>query len=74
MVDAFCLGSGSGLVRFLCLIHVSQALIITHIARFLDRSRFILFIGFELVSFYWLYFIHSIMVHRTCSVFATPGV
>ena len=56
------------------LISLSQALIITCVARFLDRSRFILFIGFVLVLFDWFYFIHSIMGHRAWSVFATPGV
>jgi hypothetical protein len=44
-------------------IYLSQALIITHIARFLDRSRFILFIGFVMVRFDWFYLIHSIMGH-----------
>jgi hypothetical protein len=48
MIDAFRLGSGSCPVRFLCLIYLSQALIISHVVRFLDRSRFILFMGFVL--------------------------
>jgi hypothetical protein len=47
-------------------------LIITCVTRFLVRSRFILFIGFVLVVFYWFYFIHSIMGHRACSDFAKP--
>ena len=38
------------------LIYVSQALINTRVARFLDRSRFILFIGL-----YWFYFIGFIL-------------
>ena len=63
-----------GLFVSCVVIYLSQALIITRGARFLDRSRFILFIGFVLVLFYWFYFIHSIMGHRACSVFATPGV
>jgi len=29
---------------------------------------------FHLWDLYWLYLIHSIMGHRACSVFATPGV
>ena len=43
-------------------IYVSQAWIITLIARLLDRSGLI------------NYPIHCIMGHRACSVFATPGV
>jgi hypothetical protein len=50
-------------------IYLSQALIIPCVARFLDHSRFISFIGFVLVLFYWFYCIHSIMEHRACSVF-----
>ena len=44
MVVGFWFGSSSRLVRFLCLIHLSQPLIISHIVRFLDRPGFILFI------------------------------
>ena len=51
MIVAFRLGSGSFLVSFV-LIYLSQALNITRVTRFLDRSGFILFIGFVLVSFY----------------------
>jgi len=43
------------------------------ILHFADAG-FILFMGFVLVSFNWFYFIHSMMVHRASSVFATPGV
>jgi len=49
MVAAFGLGSGSCVVRFFVQIYLLQALIITCVARFLDRSRFILFMGFVLV-------------------------
>jgi len=73
MVVVFKLGSGSVLFVSCVLIYLSQALSITHVARYLDRSRFILFIGFVLVLFYWLYFIQSIMEHRARSVFATSG-
>jgi hypothetical protein len=51
-----------GLFVSFVLINLSQALIITRVARFLDCS------GFN------LYLFHSIMGHRACSVFATPGV
>jgi len=46
-------GQGKDLVSFFCfgLINVSDALSITHVARFLDRSRFILFMGFVLVLY-----------------------
>ena len=69
-------GYGRVLVLFVSfvLIFLSQALIITLVVRFLDRSRFILFIGFVLVLFHWFYFIHSIMGHLACSGFVTPGV
>jgi len=56
------------------LIYLSQALIITCFARFLDRTKLILFMGFVLVILYWFYFIHSVMGHCACCVFATPGV
>jgi hypothetical protein len=56
------------------LIFLSQSSIVTRVARFLDRLRSILFIGFVFVLFYWFYFVHSIMGYRACSVFATPGV
>jgi hypothetical protein len=71
-----CSGLGRVLVLFVpfVLINLSQAFIITRVARLLDRSRFILFICFVLVLFYWLYFIHSIMAHCACSVYATSGV
>jgi hypothetical protein len=69
-------GHGWVLVLFVSfvLIYLSQALSITRVARFLDCSGFISFMGFVLVGFYLLDFIHNIMGHHTCSVFATPGV
>ena len=50
----FGLTLGRVLVLFLSfdLIYLSQALIITCVARFLDCSGFFLFMGFELVVFY----------------------
>ena len=45
-----------GLVVSFVLIYLSQALNITLVTRFLDRSRFILFIGL-----YWFYFIGFIL-------------
>jgi len=60
VVDAF--GSRSGYGRVLVLfisvlpIHPSQALIVTRIVRFLDRSWCILFTGFELVLFDLLFY------------------
>jgi len=59
---------------FFVLINVSKALIITHVARFLDHSRYIVSMGFVLIVFDWFCFIHSIKGHRACSIFATPGV
>ena len=49
-----------GLFVSFVLIYLSQALIITWVARLLDRSGFI------------PYFIHSIMGYCVCSVSATP--
>jgi len=49
--------------------YLSQMLMITHVARFLDRSGFNLFMGFV-----WFYSIHTIMGHHASSVFATSGV
>jgi hypothetical protein len=74
MVVAFGLGSGSCLVRFVC-----SNLFISGIDYYTRREVFgllkVYFIyRFVLVLFYWFYFIHSIMGHRACSVFATPGV
>jgi len=43
-------------------INVSRALIITCVAKLLDRSGFT------------LHFIHSFLGHCACSVFSTPGV
>jgi hypothetical protein len=51
------------------LIDLSQALTITPIVWFLDRSGLIFFMGL-----YWFEFIHSIMGHQACSVVETPGV
>jgi hypothetical protein len=70
------LGQGRVIVLFgsFVLIDVSQALIVTNVARFLDRSWFNLFTGFVFVLFLWFYFIHSIMGHRTCRVFAAAGM
>ena len=62
MVVAFGLGSGSCLVRFLC-----SNLFISGIDYYTRREVF------GLLRVYFL-FIHSIMGHRACSVFATPGV
>ena len=56
------------------LIYSSQALIFSRVGRFLDPSRFILFIGFVLVSYYSFHSIHSIMGHCVCSGVATPGM
>ena len=53
-------------------IYLSEAWTITCVTMFLDHSVFILFMGFVLVSFYWLYFICSIMGRRACSIFPTP--
>jgi hypothetical protein len=50
-----------GLFVSFVLFYISQALIITRVVTVLDCEEFILFI-------------HSIMGHRACSVFATPGV
>jgi hypothetical protein len=70
-----CSCQASVLVLFLSivLINLSLALSSSCVARFLDRSTFILFLGFLLVLFHWVYFIQSIMGHRTCSVVATSG-
>jgi hypothetical protein len=51
------------------LIDLSQALTITPIVWFLDRSGLIFFMGL-----YWFEFIHSIMGHQACSIVETPGV
>jgi hypothetical protein len=74
MVVAFGLGSGSCLVCFLC-----SNLFISGIHYYTHREVFgslkVHFIyRFVLVLLYWFYFIHSIMGHCACSVFATPGV
>jgi len=47
-------GKGRVLVLFISivLIGLSQALIMTHVMRFLNRSGFILFMGIVLVSFH----------------------
>jgi len=53
--DGCCVQVRVGFLSFLfvsfVLIYLSQAFIITHVARSLDRSRFILFMGFVLVLF-----------------------
>jgi hypothetical protein len=74
MVVAFRLGLGSCLVRFLC-----SNLFISGFDYYTRREVFgslkVYFIyRIVLVLFYWFYFTHSIMGHRACSVFATPGV
>jgi hypothetical protein len=51
-----------GLFVSTVLINLSQALIITHVVRFVDCAGFI----FQII--------HSIMGHCACRVFATPGV
>jgi hypothetical protein len=53
--DGYCVQVRVGFLSFLfvsfVLIYFSQALIITRVARSLDRARFILFMGFVLVLF-----------------------
>jgi hypothetical protein len=73
---SLCLGLSRVLVLFVSFapIYLSQAMIITCIMRFMYRSGFILFLGFVLVLLYWQYFIHSIMRHCPCTIFATPAV
>jgi len=56
-------GSCSCLVCFCVLIDLSQAVIISRIARSLNRSGFIVFIVFVLVSFYSYYYGTSCMLH-----------
>ena len=51
-----------GLVISFVQIYLSQALIITHIMRFLDCPGLI------------FHFIHTIMGLHACSIFATPGM
>ena len=60
MVIAFGLGSGSCLVRFLSF------------NRFISGIDY--YTGGEVVGSLRVYSVHSIMGHRTCSIFATPGV
>jgi len=60
MVDALVLGLGSCHVRFLC-----SNLFISGIDYYTRR---------EVFGSLRVYFIHSIMGHRACSVFATSGV
>jgi len=74
MVITFGSGSGSCLVRFLC-----SNVFVTGIDYYTRHEVFgslkVYFIyRFVLVLFHWFYFIHSIMGHRACSVFATPGM
>jgi len=74
MVVGFGLGLSSCLVCFLC-----SNLFISGIDYYTCRAVFgllkIYFIYRFCIGFiYWFYFIHSIMGHRVCSVFATPGV
>jgi hypothetical protein len=74
VVVAFELGTGSCLVHFLCS-NIFISCIDYYMRReVLDRSRFILFIGFVLVLVYFSYLIHSIMGHQACCVFGTPGL
>jgi hypothetical protein len=61
------------LVSFV-VIYISHTVIITPGARFLDCLRLLLFIGFEFVLFDWLYSSLSMMGHRACCVFETPGM
>jgi hypothetical protein len=74
MAVAFVLESGSCLLCFLCWNIFISGIDYYTCCEVFGSLRVYYILGFVLVLFYWFYFIHSIMGHHTCSVFATPGV
>jgi len=73
MVVAFGLGSGSCLLHFICSNPVISGIDYHPRRKVFELLRVNLFMVFELVLFYWLYFIHSIMGHYVCRVLTTLG-
>jgi hypothetical protein len=70
MVVLFGLGSGSCHVQFPCSnLFIAAIDYYTHWEVVANAHSV-----FYLSVLYWLYLIHSIMGHRACSVFPTPGV
>jgi hypothetical protein len=73
MIDAFGLGLGSCLVHFLCS-NLFFSGIDYYTRHEVVRSLKVYLIDRFCIAFiYWFNFIHTIMGHRACRVFATPG-